>query len=329
MLPIAPSAPAAPAPRASKRKRAQMSYLQDDDFDQLDIEPPEHVQNTESSDDEADGRKRSIKKNPVEMTAKKEPDLPKKTKPFRFMDLTAELRNEIYEVALTEPDGLTLVAKRAGHRRSIQRGPISVSEDKNYYGKARRRASYFVRPQDGVRSEQYTNLRSLVPNLLASSKQIRDEGSSYLYKQDFILADTKALHLFVATIGSHNRQLLARLTIRGWTEGGHNFGAFTMLQFCPNLQCLFFDCTLSRYRLPKELARQIYCDSHLFLDAICVAQGSPDAAIKILRLGDWHFNKKRSVFDFEVADGDPEFDQSQRNEFDRELRKLLTTGVRR
>lgn len=283
------------------------------------------------------------------MTAKKEPNLPKKTKPFRFMDLTAELRNEIYEVALTEPDGLTLVTKRAGHRRSIQRGPISVSEDKNYYGKVRRRPPHLIHRQEGVRSEQYTNVRSLVPNLLAASKQIRDEGSSYLYKQEFILADTKALHLFVATIGSHNRQLLARLTIRGWTEGthtqitasnvtlanevqlsgGHNFGAFTMLQFCPNLQCLFFDCTLSRYRLPRDLARQIYCDSHLFLDAICVAQARPDAALEILRFGDWHFNKKRSPFDFQVADGDPEFDQSQRDEFDRELRKLLTTGVRR
>lgn len=57
MLPVAPSATAAPAPRAIKRKRAQVSHLQDDDFDQLDIEPPEHMQNTESSHDEAYGRK--------------------------------------------------------------------------------------------------------------------------------------------------------------------------------------------------------------------------------------------------------------------------------
>lgn len=146
---------------------------------------------------------------------------PKKVKPFRFLDLSAELRNEIYELALTEPDGLTLIAKASENRRSIQRGAIAVSTDKDYYGKAQRRPSWRWRQNRDTRttSIEYNAQRSLVPNLLATCKQIRSEGSSYLYKQEIILADMHALHLFAASIGTHNRQLLTELTIRGWTEG--------------------------------------------------------------------------------------------------------------
>ncbi|KAI5356873.1 hypothetical protein Slin15195_G052600 [Septoria linicola] len=329
----------APPLRSSKRKRDQVSYLDDDYFDELDLPEPQPEEDEDevsnAEEDEAYGRKRSKKvAKTAKKKAKKTPKA-KKVKPFRFLDLSAELRNEIYERALTEPDGLTLISKSTDNRRQIQRGSITVTRSDHYYGQAYRRGWW--RRRHGKESVESNRERSLSPNLLATNRQIRAEASSYLYKQEIIMADMHALQGFVANIGSYNRGLVNNITIRGWTEGPHNYAAFSMLQFCENLESLYFDCTLGWYRRPKVLARQIYRDAHIFLENMSRLKGGDEDAVEIIQFGAWHFNNKRvastrypdrSGFDT-VGGGEPEFDQDQRDVFDKELLKMLVKATKR
>ncbi|KAF2215187.1 hypothetical protein CERZMDRAFT_10470, partial [Cercospora zeae-maydis SCOH1-5] len=266
------SAASATAPRSSKRKRSQVSYVEEDNFDEEDDVEAANISLAEAREK-------------------------KKTKPFRFLALSAELRNRIYEYALTEPNGLTLVARTKRYRRCVVRGPIDVAETERHYGK-----KYRYRYHDWARASQEDSHdeesgedsaeRSLVPNLLAVNKQIHEEATSYLYKQEMILEDTNALHIFLASIGPLNRKLLTEVTLRGWglpgkgTMKGYNFAALTMLQGCIKLQRLLFECSLDGYRDPVGLARQIYRDGVFFLEAIGDAQGSYDAAVDVVRLGE-------------------------------------------
>lgn len=110
------------------------------------------------------------------------------------------------------------MSRLAGNRRQVQRGSITVTDSQHYYGKDHRRDSW-VRRTARTRTVEDNRIRSLVPNLLATNRQVRAEANTYLYKQEIIMADTHALQGFLATIGPYNRQLLSSITLRGWTEG--------------------------------------------------------------------------------------------------------------
>ncbi|EME85226.1 uncharacterized protein MYCFIDRAFT_85250 [Pseudocercospora fijiensis CIRAD86] len=321
--------------RTSKRKRNQVSYLDDDHFSRLndiDDEPAVHEDQDIVEGDPEDlafGTKRGgrgVKRRAVKKAKKPPTKKKQKQKPFRFLDLPPELRDEIYELALVEPKGLTLVSRTKSHRRTIARGAISVTDSKYYYGKARRRRFYW--PQDDSQSsiENHRD-RQLIPNLLAVNQQIRDEASTFLYKQEIVLADTTALLQFIATIGSYNRKLINDIVVRGWggdrgVTRGHNFSALTSLAECTNLDSLYFDCSVShslpRLKEQKKLAGQIYRDGHFFLEAYATANGL-EAALKVVQFGDRQFAKDRGAKKLE-------FDQSKRDEFENELETLMKKG---
>jgi hypothetical protein len=161
-------------------------------------------------------------KQPPKKKVKRTPK-PPRVKRFRFLDLPAELRDEIYDLALVEPNGLTLVAQTKNLRKSVRRGTISIEETEHYNG-LRRKYGYFswYRPRDASDSS-FSSLgeatRQLVPKLLAVNKQIREEGSTVLYKQEIIMQDASALHHFLAKIGPYNRALVSTITVKGWHGG--------------------------------------------------------------------------------------------------------------
>ncbi|KAK4503210.1 hypothetical protein PRZ48_006638 [Zasmidium cellare] len=341
----------APAPITGKRKRNQVSYVADEYFDDLnldeDVEAEEEDDDEEvaaqSEDDDSYGTAPKRGKTPAKKRARLTASKPKKAKrepAFRFLDLPAELRDEIYDLALTEPDGITLVAKTKKFRRIVTRGPITTQDDDYYYGLQRRRRYYWGYRNDGNNSQTTVigqPTRQLVPNLLAVNKQIRDEASSILYKQEIVLESTTALHIFITSIGAYNRQLLSDITIKGWGAGrgvtkGHNFAALSILATCTNLKSLFVDCAVGCYRTPKRLARQIFRDSHYFLEAFGAANGRYDAAVDILVFDDERqFNKNARTRYYERTSQtqEREADPEKKKEFEDELRKLLRGGKKK
>lgn len=249
-----------------------------------------------------------------------EPRPPKPTKPFRFLDLPLELRYEIYELALVEPEGLTIVSKNKSFRKAVCRGLI-YGAGTSYYCRRFR-----VGREDVISAKEEWS--QLIPNLLAVCKQIRSEASSYLYKQPIILEDTKALHTFLAAIGSSNRLILSHIVVKdwGWGRGAHkamNPAALTALSTCVNLQKLHLDCEVGIRLTPKRLARQIFRDGHYFLEAYGAANGKNDAAIDVIELSDLNLEScywDRGGRSFVGMEDPEEF----KNQFQGELRKLLS-----
>jgi hypothetical protein len=171
----------------------------------------------------------------------------KKQKPFRFLDLPQELKDMIYEMALTDVNGVAIVAKTKGHRRTAGRG---AAYDKDSYQctygwgwHSRRRLKANVQPVVATDTV-------FVPALLAVSKQIHSEAIDYLYGQDFVFQEANALHQFLAVIGLQNQQRLTYLEVLSWPTRGAsktaNYAAFTLLTGATNLQSLTISCTLNR-----------------------------------------------------------------------------------
>ncbi|KAK1090034.1 hypothetical protein LTR48_009097, partial [Friedmanniomyces endolithicus] len=173
-------------------------------------------------------------------------------KPFPFTLLPPELRDYIYELALTDEAGVTLISKTKNYRRTVAPGAILDKDNGGYYGGRRRiRRLAFRQSQSQSQSQgsQGEPTRAILsPALLAVSKQIHAEGINFLYQNRIIVEDTYALHGFLATIGS-NRSRVTDLTVRGWgnSRGAHkamNFCSFTLLAGCTNLKKLYLDCAL-------------------------------------------------------------------------------------
>ena len=240
------------------------------------------------------------------------------------MALPAELRDYIYELVLTDEDGLALVSKTRAYRRTIARGIILV-DDTWHYSRNRRR----IRTIDHVESEDGNiSYNDLAPNLLAVSKQIHAEAVGYLYKQPIMLEDTMALHAFLAAIGPSNRRQITDLTVKQWGNGrgthkAMNFASLTLLAGCTNLRALNLDCQIGWVRQPKNLARQIYRDGHCFLEEYGAANGRKDAAVEVLQLSEWYYDRNNYYYWQGSGNALPESAETFKNQFRTEMRKLL------
>lgn len=212
---------------------------------------------------------------------------------------------------------MTVVSKTKAYRRTVGRGLIYASNENSHWYNRR----YSRRSQ----TETIPQSTDLSPNLLAVCKQMRAEGIGYLYKQHIMLADTMSLHAFLAAIGPTNRLQLSHISVREWGNGrgthkAMNFASLTLLADCTNLKKLNLDCNIGWLRQPKQLARQIFRDGHYFLEAYGAANGSKDAALEILELGDGNYDENRSYY--WRQQGIPKREEFE-GQFDAEMRKLL------
>lgn len=196
------------------------------------------------------------------------------------MELPPELRDMIYEIALTDADGMQkIVSTTKSYRRTVCRTASDNLEECQY----RQRGSRY-RIAEGESSP-----KQLVPNLLAVSKQIHSETINLLYGHDFAFADTDALHRFLTVIGPRNQQRLRRIEVKSFCTGrmtrAINHCAFMSLAGATNLKAL----VLNNYEFghcssPKGLARSLYSNTHFFLEAYGAAHGRKDAALDIIEL---------------------------------------------
>ena len=264
-------------------------------------------------------KKSTVKK--AKATTKKEP------KPFLLLSLPAELREEIYRLALWDPEGLTLVSKIKGMRRTVKRDPMPSLGSYKHCGNRRYRQDLPSAAGSHSPSKVRPPWTTLSPNLLAVSKQVRDEAIGVLYKQPITVDQPKTLHHFLACIGPTNRPQVSNITIKGWGHGrgvekAMNLAGFALLADCKDLKRLFLDCFMERQSSPQALARYVYRECHFFFEGYGDAHGKKDAAVDILKFSDSCFSNmvvRRTAYWAEDEDLDP----ALRQKFDDELRTLL------
>ncbi|KAJ4356710.1 uncharacterized protein N0V89_004746 [Didymosphaeria variabile] len=261
-----------PEVRTSKRKRAQVKYYEEDVSDEDSDFVVEEVE-------EEVKVSRAKKRKAVSSKA-----LPKK-KIFPFLQLPAEIRNEIYSHCLHDPAGIYLFSTTQKFRRTVDRGSelsfrgrppplIDDSEDEDVDE---------VSQQDQPSSEY----RPLVPALLAVCKQINSEARDILYGHDFYVKDTLALHSFLVDLGPRAAGYLKNITLGEWGFGrgvhkAYNHACFTALSSATNLEHFTFHGILSWNDAPKSAATIFYRDAFPWLEAVGIAKGKADAAVKMI-----------------------------------------------
>jgi hypothetical protein len=243
-----------------------------------------------------DRPKKTPKKTPKKKKAKHAHPRQKAEKPFPFMELPPELRDMIYEMALTEADGVGIAIKTKAYRRTVCRALIG-DEEYRYRRRHRRRPTGRGKPKPSQEGEEEDpKLPSLVPNLLAVSKQIHHEAVNILYGQDLKFLDADALHRFLALIGPRNQKRLQSVeTISlctGRDKQAINHCAFMSLAAATNLKTLRLNRAdfCGWHTNAKGFARLLYGNAHFFLEAYGAANGRRDAAVDILEIDEEVFD---------------------------------------
>ena len=218
------------------------------------------------------------------------------------MRLPAELRNQIYALALTDVNGIYLASKTRRYRRTVQLTAPKLDRMCSYLWKA-----------------GFNTLPALVPDILLLNKTIYAETQPILYAGNaFTVDDTSAMHAFLATIGPKNRATIKDLTINGWgysrAHKALNFPAFTLLVGAVNLTRLSLDCVISWGGVDRK-AKQLYRDGFHWLEAVGVAKGKFDAAVDMIEITDEFFLR---------AQKSGSEKEEMEKEFRAELRKLLS-----
>ena len=229
------------------------------------------------------------------------------------MSLPAELRNQIYALALTDLNAcICLVSKTKRYRRTVQ----LVSDQRNDY-----------RPHTPSQSSEGTDdvtFPDLVPNLLLLNKAIHAESQPILYAGNtFAVEDTTAMHAFLAKIGPKNRATITDLKVQGWgytkAHKALNHPALTMLVDAVNLEHLDLGCHIGWGGGPKKIAKQLYRDGFYWLEAVGTGKRKFDAAVDIIEIADEYLT--RGSHFGTVSDTNPD---ELREEFRAELRRLLS-----
>jgi hypothetical protein len=198
------------------------------------------------------------------------------------MELPAEIRNIIYTYALTDPSGINFVATFKHRRRTVER--ISAQCMEQVAGGYRRYSN--IRVNDVVRAQQ-EEPTSLVPSLLAVSKQIYSEGLDILYSNEFVFADSFAMYAFLINLGPARAKHLKTLRLLEWGHGramkAYNHSCFAVLVWATNMTAFHIDAHM--YTV-KHGSQQLYRDAFPWLEAIGSAKGKADAAVELLHIGE-------------------------------------------
>lgn len=188
----------------------------------------------------------------------------------------------IYTYALTDPSGIKFVAVQRNKRRCVERvsnKTLSSISRRSYY------------QSSGINDDADEQPASLVPSLLVANRQIYQEGCDILYGNELVFADTVALYAFMINLGpaggaSHLRKMRLKDWGCGRTSKAYNNACFAVLIQATNLEKLYIDTTNGWYRMPKNIAQQIYRDAFPWLEAVGHARGKFDAALDVLELSD-------------------------------------------
>jgi len=267
-----------------KRKRALINYAEHtlDENDVVDVE--------EVISDEEDAKKVAKvsssctcnKSYPLDLTdAEQRPKLPykKKLRAFHFLDLPAELRNAIYELALqsSRPIGHFIVNKSSWYKRTVRSATPGTESKVGGHGSA-------------INNYAWQKRSSLAPGLLATNRKVYAEAKGILYDSPFRFENSTALFQFLSSIGYTNRLLLKDITLDAWGYEGApeamNYAAFAMLaEGCHNLDRLFIHDRIHSHS-SNGMARAFYKTARSWLEAVGRSKGAKDAAVDVVIFDD-------------------------------------------
>lgn len=245
-------------------------------------------------------KKRALKKRLKTPKANKTPKRAPKFKPFRLMDLPAELRMKIYEEALVDPHGVYIRTYDDKYEKIAVHVSPRFIDGTSYLD----RKGYVKGVWKDIKmTELPTKKFKISPNLLATCKRVHNEAVSLLWKQPFIFADVHGLLSFLLPMSSTTIARLEDITIlkHGWVMG-RNTPAFLLLRDAVNLQNLRFDCVIRNAReyrygtmnpavLGEKLADRLFKDCHPFIKAFVKHRGA-EALIKVLKFDKEEFKHR-------------------------------------
>ena len=181
----------------------------------------------------------------------------KADKTFPFLRLPAELRNRIYELALTGSNGVFISTMTRKLRQVVRVRTHRLGSSKP------------LKDND------------LRPMLLLADKQVNSEASDYLYGQPLEFEDHHALQGFLVIIGLDNLKRLRHVSIERSTGGGSNSGALAMLTGATELRSLYLNYWFSGKGDP---ATTVWRALHYWFEAYGRTHGRKDAGVDIIRL---------------------------------------------
>ncbi|KAG9601844.1 hypothetical protein KCU77_g1486, partial [Aureobasidium melanogenum] len=264
------------SPSRRLRKRIRISYAES-----IESDVESDADSGYNSDSSVDWDSRSKQTKPKR--ARKE----KPVKVFPFLSLPSELRNKIYSLALEDPDGMVLHEGWRAHRRVPKRCQYHNCEDRERYAGI----GNLVYSAESYHNQEGQASCTLIPSLLAVSKQIYAEAVAILYSQPLHFVNTTALHSFLAPLSNQTGSLVRNITIHNYENWGRgvrkamNVSAMTLLRTCSNLETLRIEGFSNYYwhyrhwgNQPNtqkagkiegtSIAQQIYRDAAFWFDTI-------------------------------------------------------------
>jgi hypothetical protein len=250
-----------------------------------------------------------------------------KSKIFPFLQLSAEIRNIIYNYVLADASGINLAGAFKHRRRTVER--ISAETQSHIQRNGSRRYFRFDQGSDSAGPDEFEEPVTLVPSLLSVCKQIHQEGCGILYGNEFVFTDTFALYNFLLNLGPYGSKYLKHLRILGWGYGrgmkGYNHSCFAVLVWATNLETLHLEDTAGYSRQPKHNATQLYRDAFPWLEAVGMAKGKADAAVDVLQFPSDRYDSTV----YSLPHGEVLTSKEKDEQFLGELSKLLNAQQKR
>lgn len=175
----------------------------------------------------------------------------------RLLDMPAEIRNMIYRLVLTLPQGHRLNSKQEGDHRIVY----------------------------GMPTQRDTSVRALKQNgaaILATNKQIHGEAQALLYTQPLRFMSTASLAGFLTQTSPSNRAILERIVVHEWAYVQHERPANVvtcglLVEAAGSLKSILIgSCILGDpHGSPtiSSIVERFYEDTHQLLEAVYQAHG--------------------------------------------------------
>jgi hypothetical protein len=208
----------------------------------------------------------------------------------------------IYGYCLEDPAGINFVATFKHQRRTVERvsgeAQAELGDNNYYYSASRMNKSRRVKFDAPV---------TLVPALLAVSKQVHQEAREILYNNQFVFANSFAVYNFLINLGPDAAKQLKHVRIMGWGFGramkGYNHSCFAVLLWASNIETLHLDRMPGYSRCSESAAHQLYRDAFPWFEAVGVAKGKVDAGVDVLEFDAGLFDRNQHLTASQLVTG--------------------------